>query len=471
MDELISQICDIEQMEVPVSTARRAEQPDEQRTADIAPVRLDMDGPPGQETPIADALADSLAALQAECGQQVAHKVAEEEAMKETEKNSIDGPPDSETITSTNAAEEIAAEASVGGASQHLNGDTSPAEPLTVATESPAGGDAALPADADSQQSPAPLLPASTQAQDSAASQLPSPRVRRSNSRSLSPSPRRRPPTLQTAALQANDENSTPATPASPAGTASPRPWQSMVPHSPGSKPTPKSAGAAQRAPLSPHGYQQKLLGEPALTVPGPSAHAEEQTDAQLPSKGLGVAADSGPGSVGQEGGSKTASSPAAEPVTGDAAHAQLQPSPASIDADKTVVAWPTAAALEPASAEKAAQPMQLAADMETPVRGLRALQGEPRKYADDDLLTPASVVPFPGFGDRTGGGASSPGEATPVTAPRVADPAPFLSNDNVVFSPDTPAEALSGKHLALLLYAGCHLFACTMPCCAPALQ
>ena len=31
---------------------------------------------------------------------------------------------------------------------------------------------------------------------------------------------------------------------------------------------------------------------------------------------------------------------------------------------------------------------------------------------------------------------------STPPTAPRVADPAPFLSNDNCVFSPDSPADA-----------------------------
>jgi hypothetical protein len=46
----------------------------------------------------------------------------------------------------------------------------------------------------------------------------------------------------------------------------------------------------------------------------------------------------------------------------------------------------------------------------------------------------------------RQGFGAAAPEEATPATAPRVADPAPFLSNVNSVFSPDTPADARSGS-------------------------
>ncbi len=45
VDELISHICDIEHLEVPLSTAKKAAQAEEHRTADVAPVRLDMDMP------------------------------------------------------------------------------------------------------------------------------------------------------------------------------------------------------------------------------------------------------------------------------------------------------------------------------------------------------------------------------------------------------------------------------------------
>lgn len=80
------------------------------------------------------------------------------------------------------------------------------------------------------------------------------------------------------------------------------------------------------------------------------------------------------------------------------------------------------------------------AAVMETPAAGLMAV-GEPRQPAADGLETPASVVPFPGFGPLIPGG----GEATPVTAPPAANPAAFLNNNNCIFSQDTPGDAESG--------------------------
>lgn len=447
VDELISHICDIEHLEVPLSTAKKAAQAEEQRTADVAPVRLDMGASAIQESrsDAADALADALAALQADVPEQEMAEVGNGgvgtwAAIEIASKEAVDSDGAESQVTIVEAAADSIQDASC---EQVTGSDQASAPTAAWAAEevkaAPAGHETTA-------MSPARALP-----EGNSGLQQATPVMRRSASKSLSPSPRRRPTPLQTA-MAVNDENASPS-PASPATSAhsvlrSPSP----AARSPGSKQlTPKSA-AAMRAPLSPHGNHQTLVQEvteDSLLVDAPVAGAGSSTHGTGKASPMSVlVAESNPEEAADSSidstGSSSAVWPGAEvPVKKE----ELLNGPSEHDEPAAASADSPPANVRSDLVERAIPATQLAAEMETPVRGLHALQTESRDYADHELLTPASVVPFPGFGEHIAGGLAAE-EATPSTAPRVADPAPFLSNNNVVFSPDTPAEALSGEHL-----------------------
>lgn len=466
VDELISHICDIEQMEVPVSTAKKVAGPSkEQRTADVAPVRLDMDGQdPAPDAAHTDALAEALAVQQADDKLQEAPQREGSAAATET-------PPESPASTAAVSGElaspaviveaavlveaAVVAEAAAEDTLEAAHEETPDTSAESAAVEGEAEDPAPVSANVLASPEPAALE------HSAPAQQTPIPR--RSTSKSLSPSPRRRPSPLQTA-LAANDENAAPASPAISVHSLPRSP--SPAARSPGTKPaTPKSAGVL-RTPLSPHGNAQPLVYEPAAatealspTQTGSATEVIASVDA--PEEAQEVAAE-----VTTEGTWQASPAAGPEAEAALAAAKQLPDTPATHAAVPAEELSPPATEVQPPATEPVIAAPQLGPDMETPVRGLRTLQMEPRNYADDELLTPASVVPFPGFGDHTAGGMSAE-EATPSTAPRVADPAPFLSNNNVVFSPDTPAEALSGAPPAmvqcLLMHASCCHMQCSM--------
>ncbi|BDA48022.1 hypothetical protein COCOBI_11-2790 [Coccomyxa sp. Obi] len=451
MDELISHICDIEHLEVPLSTAKKVAQAEEQRTADIAPVRLDMGAATPQEpTPeaaVTDALADALAALQAYGPEQ--EEAAEVEALQNggAETGAATGTVIEEALESDGVESQVnvveaAADVIQDASSEQVTGSDPASAPTAalVAEEVTA----APTVHETTAKSPAPALP-----EGESALQQATPVTRRSASKSLSPSPRRRPTPLQTA-MATNDENAFPS-PASPATSAHSLPRSpSPAARSPGSKQlTPKSAGA-MRAPLSSHRNYQTLVQDEtddSLPVDALVEGAGNSTEGTGKASKMAVliaesnpeeAADSSKDSAWQP-------SPAVLPGAEDALkeEQELLDGPNEYDEQAAATADSPPAYVQSDLVGQPIPATQLAAEMETPVRGLHALQAESCDYADDELLTPGSVVPFPGFGEHIAGGLGAE-EATPSTAPRVADPAPFLSNNNVVFSPDTPAEALS---------------------------
>ena len=414
----------------------------ELRAADIEPVRLDMEGPSGQQpapaAALGDALAEALAVLQADghC-QEVSEQEGAQGRGLATEALSEAAGDEQRADARPALLVEVAAEFVVEDAQEHIT-DSCTGSVITTEAAIDAEADITTPADASSVASPADASlvtsPAAAAPGDNSTFQQKTPVTRRSMSKS--PSPRRRPSPLQTA-LPANDENTAPASPAASPYSLPRSP--SPAARSPGSKPAAAKSASALHAPLSPHGNAPVLVEAPAATTaasPTVTGVAGEQiTSADAPVEALGVAAAQN-------------SMETTEQVSPKAEHADMDGEQLTDGSPAPGAAPQTQEVLTPrtGSEANAAEPVVPATQMETPVRGLRILQGEPRNYADDELLTPASVAPFPGFGDHTAGGGCTE-EATPSTAPRVADPAPFLSNNNVVFSPDTPAEALSGEH------------------------
>ena len=392
-----------------------------------------MEGPSGQQpapaAALGDALAEALAGLQADghC-QEVSEQEGAQGRGLAIEALSEAAGDEQQANARPALLVEVAAEFVVEDAQEHIT-DSCTGSVITTEAAIDAEADITAPADASSVASPAAAAPG-----DNSTFQQKTPVTRRSMSKS--PSPRLRPSPLQTA-LPANDENTAPASPAASPYSLPHSP--SPAARSPGSKPAAAKSASAIHAPLSPHGNAPVLMEAPAdITAASPTVTGvagEQITSADAPVEALKVVAAQN-------------STETTEQVSPKAEHADMDGEQLTDGSPAPDAAPQAQEILTPrtGSEANAAEPVVPATQMETPVRGLRILQGKLRNYADDELLTPASVAPFPGFGDHTAGGGCAE-EATPSTAPRVADPAPFLSNNNVVFSPDTPAEALSGEH------------------------